>query len=86
MHSLEELLIIAGPPLRSLAFLTGLARLRWLGLWDTKIEDGDLAVLLEMPALQRVQISPHRKHHSHTAAEIARLPAERGGGRAPASA
>jgi len=56
--------------LPSLAFLRGLDQLEtFYPSQGTKIEDGDLAVLLELPALTRVLFT-NRKHYTHTCGDI----------------
>jgi len=56
--------------LPSLAFLRGLDKLEtFYPSQGTKIEDGDLAVLLELPALTRVLFT-NRKHYTHTCGDI----------------
>src|SRR6266498_3862480 len=57
-------------PVPSLAFLRGLDKLEtFYPSQGTKIEDGDLAVLLELPALTRVLFT-NRKHYTHTCGDI----------------
>ena len=72
--SLETLYIDRVPELASLAFLRGLETLRDVGVWRTRIRDGDFGVLLELPRLERVrEISPHLAHYSHTAEDLSTL-------------
>jgi hypothetical protein len=71
---LETLYIDRVPELASLAFLRGIARLRDVGVWRTRIRDGDFGVLLELPRLERVrEISPRLAHYSHTAEDLSAL-------------
>ena len=72
--SLERLYIDRGPALASLAWMRGLERLRDAGFWRTRIRDGDLGVLLELPRLERVRaLTPHLPHYSHTAEDLSAL-------------
>jgi Leucine-rich repeat (LRR) protein len=86
LQSLEQLVINRGPELPSLAFLTRLGQLRELGIYNTKIRDGNLGVLLNLPRLQRVHaITPRGKHHSHTDQQIDTVLAARHPDRPPPS-
>jgi hypothetical protein len=71
IHSLEVLSLDRGPDVRSLDFLRTLTALRHLAVRRTKILDGDLHVLFELPQLQRLHaLTPYRKHYSHTEEEV----------------
>jgi hypothetical protein len=60
---LEELTLSGCGPLPSLAFLSGLYRLRRLELLgSTPIADGDLQPLVDLPALTQVTVTP-REHY-----------------------
>ena len=63
---LEILTIRSGRPIPSLAFLRHLEHLRYFGSFVTKIVDGNLGLLLELPALEQVAIHPPMRHYSHT--------------------
>lgn len=57
-------------PLRSLESLRRLAELRSITFERSEIEDGDLNVLLALPGLTRVRITPRRKHYAPALDEI----------------
>jgi hypothetical protein len=77
---LETLALINGGRVMSLRPLDALPRLQTLWLYEsTVIEDGDLSVLLEMPALQRTSFA-NRRHYSHKREFIERELERRGRG------
>lgn len=80
--SLEVLMIKNGPQLRSLHFLRELPKLTELLVSRTPISDGNLEPLLELPSLNVVhEISPWKKHYSHTLQQINEVLATRERGR-----
>lgn len=67
LHALEAINIQKGPAeIASLSFLRPLRKLRSFWLGGTRIRDGDLHVLLDLPMLDDVSITPAQKHYSHT--------------------
>jgi hypothetical protein len=67
--SLESLSLLEGGRIASLRPLVALPRLRRLRFHGTTIEDGDLSVLLAMPALAVVAFG-NRPHYSHDLASV----------------
>ena len=75
---LQSLALINGGRVTSLRPLADLGRLQTLWFYEsTVVEDGDLSVLLEMPALQRTSFA-NRRHYSHNREFIERELERRG--------
>ena len=70
IRSLELLSIDRGPDLPNIRFLCALTKLTNLDLTRTNILDGDLSPVLALPRLTSLELDPHRKHYSHTFAEL----------------
>jgi hypothetical protein len=70
IRSLELLSIDRGPDLPNIRFLRALTKLTNLDLTRTNILDGDLSPVLALPRLTSLELDPHRKHYSHTFAEL----------------
>jgi len=76
--SLETLWIMTGREIPSLAFLRDMKNLRDFRTFGTKIVDGNLSILLELPKLEQVVIHRHMRHYSHTEEQLnAQLQARR---------
>lgn len=68
--SLETLWIMTGREIPSLEFLRGMENLRDFRTFGTKIVDGNLSILLELPKLEQVVIHRHMRHYSHTEEQL----------------
>jgi hypothetical protein len=74
LTALRHLTIERGAALPSLTFLRPLKSLRELCLRRTRITDGNLGIVLELPQLTRVyEITPALKHYSHSLEELRAL-------------
>jgi hypothetical protein len=69
LKNLKELVLMQVGNLPSLGFLRDLRSLEMLGLDATTVRDGDMSVLLDLPALKHVHYRD-RPHYSHSSAEI----------------
>ena len=69
LHDLELLVLEGLPSLPSVGWMRELGRLCYLYL-DAAVEDGDLAPIAALPRLGDVRLGRHRKHHSHTQAQL----------------
>lgn len=77
LTGLKDLRLINAGKLSSLSFLRGLDKLETFAPGEgTVIEDGDLSILLELPALKQVMFT-NRRHYSHKADEIRAILASR---------
>lgn len=68
--SLETLWITTGREIPSLAFLRSMKNMRDFRTFGTKIVDGNLGLLLELPKLEQVVIHRHMRHYSHTEEQL----------------
>jgi len=66
---LEALELEGVGKLSSLSFLRGLRTLERFALIEATVEDGDMGVLLELPALRRVVLQK-RRHYTHAGDEV----------------
>lgn len=69
LHELEVLVLEGLPSVASVAWMGGFTRVRCLHL-DAAVEDGDLSPIAALPRLGEVRLGRHRKHHSHTQAQL----------------
>jgi hypothetical protein len=67
---LETLCIMTGREIPSLAFLRRMKNLRDFRTFGTKIVDGNLGLLLELPKLEQVVVHRHMRHYSHTEEQL----------------
>ena len=77
LSGLELLTVRNGREIPSLTFLRHLVRLRYLGAFVTKVVDGNLDILLDLPSLEQVVIQPHMRHYSRTEEQLNALLAAR---------
>lgn len=69
IQSLEQIGIMLGREISSLAFLRGLRNLRDFRI-SGKIVNGNLGILLELPKLEMVSIVRDMRHYSHTEEQL----------------
>ncbi len=70
LTSLETLSLVSCGEIKSLALFARLTKLRSFTFGEgTSVLDGDMSVLLDMPALRYVEFGNYR-HHSHTSEQI----------------